>query len=306
MLLTKCAYLSLVLSLAVPVAMKAGDIVETATEPIHEGHGSPKDLSILDFFTSGWDETWVHRHDRTTQDMALLRVTTNALEQEFRTDYSETYVRGNAKIDTQQLGNTLIAYAVNRRLMVEVINNYQWNKDFLGRTSSGSGGGGLARFQLADSLISCTSFQVKVSEPNKGIGQTQTSIAYGLASWQDLHAWLPGLGRVGVHESVTYENLQGPLPKVGARTKDVAADISLTKTWTSPDTPWFRNFTTFLETYATRDLDGLNEGHTVTTVTPGVRSWFSKKQSWTLGLDLPLGARGSSYRVVRATYILNF
>lgn len=274
--------------------------------PNAEEHQALPDLGFGNLFSAGWTDEWVHRHDRFTPDMALLRVTTNFLERELRLDYSETDVRGNPKVDTQTLGNGLIAYSLNRRIMLEIINNYQWNKDFAGHTTSGSGGGALVRLQLVDTATRALSFQVKVTPPNKGLAQTQTALAYGLAAWQDLHAVLPGLGRMGLFESVQYEDLKGALPKAGARTKDLAADVSLARTWTSRDTPGFRNFTTFFEAYATRDLDGLNEGHTITTLTPGIRNWFSPKQSFTLGEDLPIGARGPSYRVLRATYILNF
>ena len=109
----------------------------------HQGHqDAVPDLGFLSFFTAGWDQPWEHRHDRYTPDMALLRVTTNALEKELRLDYTDTDARGNPKVDTSQVGSALIAFAINRRLMVEVINNAQWNEDFHSTTTSGSGGGG--------------------------------------------------------------------------------------------------------------------------------------------------------------------
>ncbi len=41
----------------------------------------PSELTLLNFFSEGWDQDWVKRsrHGR-TPDMALLRVTTNFLE----------------------------------------------------------------------------------------------------------------------------------------------------------------------------------------------------------------------------------
>jgi len=84
------------------------------------------DLTPLNFFTEGWGQAWSHRH-RHTPDMSLLRVTTNFLEREFRIDYVFTAVNNNPKVfDTQSLQG-LIAYGLNRRLMLELITNYQWN-----------------------------------------------------------------------------------------------------------------------------------------------------------------------------------
>lgn len=264
-----------------------------------------QDLGLSNFFSAGWDQPWGHRHDRFTPDMALLRVTTNALEKELRLDYAGTHVRGNPKVETTQFGNGLLAYAINRRVMLEVIDNYQWNRDFQNSTISGSGGGGLVRVQLADTQTSCTSFQMKLAAPNKGLGQTQTTLTYALASWQDLHAVLPALGKVGLYESIQYDKLDGPA-KPGAKTKGMAADVSLAKTWTEASEGPFGKLTTFMEFSASHDLDGPNEGQTTAAFTPGIRTWFSKNNSMSLGEDLPLGHRANFYRVIRLTYIFNF
>lgn len=267
-------------------------------------HASLPDLGLANFFTAGWDEDWAH-HERYTPDMALLKVTTNFLEREFRLDYSNTGVRGSATVDTSQLANGLIAYGLNRRFMLEVVSNYQWNQ-LNGETgTNGGGGGAVLRTQLVDTDTLSLDLQAKLAVPNKGIGTTQTSIAYSVGAWQDLHALLPALGRMGLYESIQLESLQGPA-KVGARTSDLAGDISLAKTWTSPDTPGLRNFTTFAELFFTKDLNGAVSGQTIASITPGIRTWFAKGNSITLGEDLPVGRRGNFYRVIRATYILNF
>jgi hypothetical protein len=304
LLLALCAGLPLAAQL--PTFGLAVTSVPALSPDQHPAHPAQMpDLGLLDFFTTGWDQPWEHRHDRYTPDMALLRVTTNALEKELRLDYTHTDVRANPKLESSQFGNALIAYAINRRLMVEVISNAQWNKDYQQTTTSGSGGGGLVRLMLADTQTSCTSFQFRVTEPNKGLGQTQTTLSYVVASWQDLHAWLPGLGKVGLYESIQYDKLEGPA-KAGAKSKGMSADISLAKTWTEASDGPFGKFTTFGEFFATRDLDGPAEGQTVASFTPGIRSWFSKNNSLSLGMDLPLGHRANFYRVLRLTYIFNF
>ena len=78
---------------------------DSAAENEHPAHPEPiPDLGLSNFFSAGWDQPWEHRHDRYTPDMALLKVTTNALEKELRIDYIDTSVRGNAKVDTSQVG----------------------------------------------------------------------------------------------------------------------------------------------------------------------------------------------------------
>ena len=301
---------ALLLLVAIPIlgAAATASGAETSTPdevfPEAAAHAPVADLGLGDYFTAGWTGEWTHRR-RDTPDMALLRVTTNFLEREFRADYSLTDVRGSATTNTTQLANGLVAYAVNRRLMLEVIANYQWNQLHGDTVASGGGGGALVRTQLVDTATVSADLQVKLALPNKGINQTQTSIAYAIGAWQDLHALLPALGRMGLYESVQLESLQGPAA-AGARRSDLSGDISLAETWTSPDTPGLGNFTTFVEVYATKDLNGKNSGQTIASVTPGIRTWFAKKNSITLGLDLPLWRPGSFYRVFRATYILNF
>jgi hypothetical protein len=285
----------------VAVATDAGE------KPVQHGAGHQElsDLGILNFFSEGWNEKWVHRH-RYTPDMALLKVTTNFLEQEFRLDYANTQIANNATLVASDFLNGLIAYALNRRFMLEIIANYQWNIKKSGSPANGAGGGFLVRFQLVDNPTQSYDFQVRVSPPNRPIGQTQTSMQYSLSGWQDMHALIPALGRFGLYYSFTYENLLGPLPKAGARSNDISYDISLAETWTSSETPVVGNFTTFVEFFGTTDLDGTSTTPTVISVTPGIRFWFVPKNSLTFGVELPLVSTPPFNIIYRLTYILNF
>jgi hypothetical protein len=262
------------------------------------------DLTLLNFFTEGWNQPWEKRR-RYTPDMALLRVTTNFLERELRLDYVLTDVANNLNLDTTDLANGLIAYGLNRRLMLEVISNYQWNVSPSGIVTSGAGGGFLTRFQLVDTPTQSYSFQARVSPPNKGIGQTQTSLTFALAGWQDMHALVPALGRFGLYGSFQYENLVGS-HKPGATQNDISYDISVAETWTEPSTTVFGNFTTFLEVFGTTILDGSNSGKTTVSLTPGIRFWFVPENSFTIGADFPVTSKPSFHWVFRATYIMNF
>ena len=269
-----------------------------------ERHGELPDLTLFNFFTEGWDAPWVHRH-RKTPDMALLRVTTNFLERELRLDYQGTrHVDGNAKVQRTDFLNSLIAYGVDRRLMVEVVANYQWNHKDGSNVVDGTGAAVVARFQVVDTEESSFAFQMRVSAPNRGIGQTTSTLSPSLAGWQDLDAAL-GLDRVGFYYSLTWDNLSGPIAP-GAKTNTLSYDVTLAKTWTDPQTSVFGNFTTFLEAFAATDLDGQMSHHTALSLTPGIRLWFVHDQSLTLGVDLPASYPHPYSEVFRITYILNF
>jgi hypothetical protein len=274
-----------------------------------EEGGEPSDLTLLTFFSEGWTEEWVKRPRKgRAPDMALLRVTTNFLERELRLDYVYTSrVRGSKKVEHSQLLNSLIAYGLNRRLMIEVIANYQWNTPPEipnAQKQNGAGAAALVRFQLADTYDQSYAAQVRVSAPNRGIGQTATTVSPSLAGFQDLQVWL-GLPRVGLYESITYDAVNGP-HTTGSKTQTFSYDVSLAKTWTEPATPVVGNFTTFLEFFAAHDINGPSEGHTALSLTPGIRFWFAHENSLTFGVDFPVNHPYPTGPVYRLTYILNF
>lgn len=278
-----------------------------AAPPEKPEHGQTRqlsDLSIGDFFTEGWDQDWSKwRHY--TPDMALLRVTTNFLERELRADYAKTDVANSATTDSTDFLNVLMAYALNRRLMLEVIGNYQWNDRLSGPELSGAGPAFLVRFQLIENADQSYSFQARVSAPNKGIGQTQTSLTFGLAGWQDGHSWVPALGKLGLYYSFQYEHLLGNHAATATK-NDITYDVSIAETWTTPSTKVFGNLTTFLEAFGQTFLDGANSGKTNVTLTPGFRFWFIPENSISFGVDLPVSHAPAVHNVYRATYILNF
>ena len=273
-----------------------------------EKHGGTtphlSDLSIANFFTEGWNQDW-EKWRHYTPDMALLRVTTNFLERELRADYAKTEVANSTTTDSTDFLNMLIAYAPNRRLMLEIIGNYQWNDRTNGTEISGAGAAFLTRFQLIENADQSYSFQARISAPNKGIGGTQTSLQFGLAGWQDVHSWVPALGRFGLYYSFTYENLLGNHAATATK-NDISYDVSFAETWTTPSTKFFGNLTTFLEFFGQTFLDGANSGKTNVTVTPGFRFWFVPENSISFGVDFPVSGRPAIHNVYRATYILNF
>jgi hypothetical protein len=262
------------------------------------------DLTPLNFFTDGWTEPWVHRH-RKTPDMSLLRVTTNFLEREFRVDYTFQKVNNNPKIANQQMLQGLIAYGLDRRIMLEVITNYTWFVSPSGAPPvNGPDGAGLVRFQLVDTATASYDIQYRIAGPNPTLGITATSMQYALAGWHDLGAALPALGRFGLYDSLQYENFVGS-PKPGTTTSDLTYVVSFAETWTPADMLGFGNFTTFAELAGVTKFDGTTAGTTIS-ITPGLRFWFLPKNSFTAGVDLPLTNNAAYSYVFRANYILNF
>ena len=98
--------------------------------------------------------------------MALLRVQTNFLEREFRFDfYSQRNIRGSAKSEIDFF-NGLVAYSFNRRIMLEVVGNYEWDDYRVGNDRNGAGGALVTRFQLVDIPGSSYAVTVRGSLPN--------------------------------------------------------------------------------------------------------------------------------------------
>jgi len=294
---------------APPPAEDVGEAAAAGEVATRGGDEEPPDLLLSTFFSDGWSSEWVKRSRKgRAPDMALLRVTTNFLERELRVDYAETSsVKNSSKVETSQLLTGLIAYGLNRRLMVEVITNYQWNDPPPGSTATkqnGSGGAALARFQLADTYATSFAFQTKVAGPNRGIGQTATTVSPALAGFQDLQTFL-GLERVGLYESIGLDSLTGP-HATGSRTSAASFDVSLAKSWLEPAAFPVGNLTTFAELFATSDLNGPTPWHTVVTLTPGVRFWFARENSLTFGVDLPLSHPQPFSALYRVTYIMVF
>jgi hypothetical protein len=274
----------------------------------------PPDLTLWNFFTAGWDEEFTRRSSEgRAPDLALLRVQTNFMERELRINY---FYEPNIRNKTQaELNNVdyFIAYAFNRRFMLEVLGNEQWidgrgkNPDLYGAAPRFVG-----RVQLISTADTSITFNFQVISPNPSLGVHTTTFGYGFAGFEDLTHTL-GLYRVGLYYSALFDSFDGPHAK-GARKNDVQYDVTIAKTFTDPDTPLIGNFTLFLENFATTDLDGDNSGHTVATLTPGVRFNLGKVHGIKLGIDnwlmfgaeIPVSGPKPWDAIYRFTYIKNF
>jgi hypothetical protein len=235
--------------------------------------------------------------------MALLRVQTNFLEREFRADfYTQRNIHSPTK-DNVEFLDGLVAYSFNRRFMLEVVSNYEWDSYRIGDDRSGAGGAVLARLQLVDVPGSSYALSLRATSPDTTIGVHETTLSAALAGWNDLTKL--GLSRVGLYYHVQEENYAGP-GEDGAKRNDFTYDVSLAKTWTSPNLAILGNFTTFVEGYGVTNLDGADKGATTITLTPGFRTTLGHGNILMAGVDIPLTNPHPYGVTYRLTYIINF
>ena len=151
--------------------------------------------------------------------MSLLHVQTNFLEREFRTDFYSQQNVGSNKTGSISFADALIAYAINRRFMMEVVANYQWNSSrTAGASTSGAGSALVGRLQLVDVPGASYAYNFRVSSPNSGVGNRQTTFSNTLAGWNDLTPL--GLKKVGLYYSVQENAYSGPA-KAGSKYNDI-------------------------------------------------------------------------------------
>ena len=284
------------LLIAAPLSAIAGEPTAPTKPPL-------QDLTLANYFSAGWNEPWTRRsRGEDTPDMSLLRVQTNFLAQLFRTDFAlqqnrqENAVRGN-----DSLSGT-VEYAFNRRFMLAAVYNYRWFDSRTGDDPDGGAAAVFTRLQLFDTATSSLAMNLRAGFPSHELHEKETTLSFSLAGWQDLAPL--GLKRVGLYYHVQEETLAGP-GAPGSRRNALTYDISLAKTWTSPDAT-LGNATTFIEAYGRTDLDGEQRGHTLVTLTPGVRATLAHRHIIMAGIEFPVTDPRPFDRILRLTYIYNF
>ena len=261
------------------------------------------DLSLADFFGSGWKEPWVKRpHPDGAPDLTLLRVQSNLLLRSSRTDYYFERTTAANKDRSVQYASELIEYPFNRRLMLGVFGNYQWIDGRAAADREGGAYGALVRLQLIDLPHTSYAFNYRALAPNDGLGEKETLNSFALAGWHDLTPL--GLNRMGLYWHVQEETYFGP-GAPGSRRNDLTYDFSLAKTWTSPGAA-LGNLSTFLEAYSKTDLDGHYSGHSVVMLTPGLRFNVQHHHVFMFGVDVPLNDPRPYDDLFRFTYIYSF
>src|SRR5581483_9578517 len=93
----------------------------------HDRNTTLSDLTLFNLFSEGWDQPWAKR-ERAAPDMALLRVTTNFLEREFRLDYARTNdIRNNSNRECTGFRSGRSGYRLKRRLLMRDTTHDQAN-----------------------------------------------------------------------------------------------------------------------------------------------------------------------------------
>ena len=264
----------------------------------------PSDLSLANFFTEGWDQSWVKRaRGDGTPDMSLLRVQSNFLVQLLRADtFLETGMTA-PNTSRSEFVNGTVEYALNRRFMPAIFFSHQWIERASGAVDrDGSAGGLFARLQMVDRQHDSLAFNLKMALPNTGIGDHATIWSYALAGWEDLRAL--GLGRTGLYWHLQHEMAGGPV-RQGTVRNDLNYALSLAHTWTSPHDK-LENLTTFIEAVGKTYLDGDHSGRTISSITPGLRFTLGGKHIMMAGADIPLAGPRSFGSLYRMIYIFNF
>lgn len=276
---------------------------EQAAPVVHATKPDVADLTLSNLFSTGWNEPWTRKsRGNGTPDMSLLRVQTNFLAQLFRIDYAaQENLSGASARASDSLTGTL-EYAFNRRFMLAFVGNERWIDSRTAEDTSGATVAAFARMQWVDTATSSLAATLRAGLPNHELGETETTISVAVAGWQDLAPL--GLKRLGLYYHVQEETLAGPGP-AGSRRNDLTYAISLAKTWTSPES-FFGNATIFVESYGRTDLDGSDSGHTLVTVTPGIRATFAHRHILMAGVEFPITEPRPYERLVRLSYIYNF
>lgn len=261
------------------------------------------DLTLGNFFSAGWNESWQKRsHPDGAPDLTLLRVQSNLLLRSLRTDYFYEHPLESSGKDNIQFINQLAEFAINRRVMLAVFGNYEWVNSQGPDNLEGASYGGLLRLQLWDTPRASYALNLRVAAPNHDLGETLTTTSFSFAGWHDLTPL--GLDRVGLYWHVQEQTFTGRHAP-GSKQNELTYDVSLAKTWTSPKAA-LGNFSTFFETYARTDLDGPRAGRSVVTLTPGLRFTLAHHHVFMAGVDFPVSEPRPYEHLVRLTYILSF
>jgi hypothetical protein len=296
---------ALFLFICVPVF--AAEPSAPATQAESAAAAQPSNLTLSNFFTEGWNQAWTHRQTPGgAPDMALLHVTTNFLEREFRFDYYHQWNKGSNSTRDIDFTDALIAYGLDRRFMLEVVGNYEWDNARTVGSSSSAAGALVGRLQLIDIPYYSLAFNVKVTSPYEGLTRgtaKATTIFPALAGWMDLTPF--GLYKVGLYGSIGPDTYAGPEPQ-GEKRDDLSYTVALAKTWTERTTPIFGNFTTFVEWYNTTNLNGGHPESTTVNMTPGIRFHFTYNNVIIAGVDLPVASPHAFNEAFRVTYIYDF
>ena len=207
---------------------------------------------------------------------------------------------------------------MNRRFELDLEPLYTWKAGRNGRPSQD----GLrwdtgARFQLIDTADTAINFQLRVLTPNSRLDERQTTLGFVFAGFNDLTS--KGLCRMGLYYHFEYQSLLGPrgeepeaegLPPGQRPSGRITYSAALAKTLVEPKVPLFGDFTVFVESFGSTDLNGSRSGQTYFSFTPGVRTNLTgrEEKAWWLqtGFEIPVTRQRSNDMGFRISLIRDF
>lgn len=261
---------------------RAGDTAKSAEHGNghgdgHHEHEEPSDLTLRDFFSTGWGEKFEERHrEGVAPRFNLFKSRQGFLERIGFVRYAFTDGADGGLVKEHELAGGF-EWAFDRRIQVGVEALYTWQRrgaeaDQPGRNNDGLRWDFSTRLQLIDTAVRAYNFQFHVVTPNSNIDAAQTELAFTLAGFEDLTKTL-GLERVGVYHHIEYVALLGPrgLEEDLRPSSLFRYDVSVAKTLVNPTVPLVGDFTVFLEAFGQTTLNGSRSGLTDFSFTPGIR-----------------------------------
>lgn len=240
--------------------------------------------------------------ERRTPNLELLRVQASFLERDVRGDYSYEDDERGSGIRATTAASIRLAVPIDSDLMVAVTLNHEWLDEEDRPDENGSGGSVLGRLKINEDADSSYAFNLRVTAPDKSVGNDKTSIAMIVSGFEDLDALL-GLDRVGVYADLGFQHSTGRGQLDGGNEMTYA--LSLAKTWGDRNpTGW--QVSPFLELAGTTQLDQGAGGRTTLSLTPGLRIDLLPAHAFLAGVDVPLTHPHGFGQTFRISYIFSF
>ena len=262
------------------------------------------DLTLGNFFTAGWDQSYSHRESAPDSaiDLPLFHATTNYLARCSRTDFYFQNTTVKSGLKNVAYLDEYLDYALNNRLMITAFGNYTWINHETGPNVDGAGAGVMARLQLVDTAASSSSFNFRLDTPDRDLGVHSTGLTTSLNSWQDLTPL--GARKFEVFYAIGNQTLAG-LQEAGKSRDNLTYDIALGRTWTNASAP-IGKLTTLVEFSGVTQLTGDHRGLSTLTLTPAVEFALARRNLIMLGLDVPASHPATYRDTFRVTYLYSF
>ena len=277
-------------------------VLRIITRPIvdwFEPEPQASDLTLGNFLSYGWTEAWTEPHEGPDDAprFRLLRIQRAFWERELRLTYSYAFDADQGRADEQE-GEFELEMPVSRRFLIEIEGGVTDLKpEGVSSRTRASDLKIIPEVMLAEDRD--TSFSsgllVRVPAGGKAAEQGRTSLAPYLALWR-------GMGhRVGLH---TYVGAEFPIDGFGPDAPIAVLQYAVAPavTLTPKATPYFGNFTLFMEMNGESDL-GRGDARSRITLLPGTR-WRVIRDVWVAtGYEFPVKGNEFTGRLWLSVYL---